>query len=473
MSYDIPASESQITGLVNSTPEAINIKNTSQGKNVCVSDNSNCTNKNVWLTFKTETYNIREIIATDDAKFNKSITKNKFIKFNKKSIKYIDTSILCNSNNNIDLPKQPKLQTIDDLKQYILNKNKLKIKSILSIYPEWFNDNLIYAFDILKDDFGMYLSAKKHKKPLDYSNIISNKRTDILNWILNKYDTLYPIFGSNSIYINRFNNHKFRQFIWDCIDTDSGEFLKNLDSKFEIIDNLIPINRLYQICFNKKLSNIFITFIKYFKYWNIEEYLLYNRVPNAGQIALEHDMYYEKFIEKKSPNVLDVLKAYKNLAIFDVKKIVLCAIYERNSTVYFEYFKKEHYFDYDIHTLIRKRDLNGIFIKHVLENNRVLTDSQTKFLWFDLCYLLYKYNYNFDNIIHHQIIKQFIEYCIYTKNYPVYQCISDDDIKLYKNDDGEIFERQEEEKGFCNRESPKKHCWKHVSSCGSSLQCTV
>ncbi len=405
---------------------------------------SNCSNldKKVWLKLKTETYNIRESINEDNNKFNKSIKKNKFIKFNKKSIKYIDATIFYNDNN-FDLPKQPKLQTIDDLKQNILDKNKSKIKSILSTHINWFNDNLIYAFDILKDDFGMYLSAKRHKQPLDYFNIINNKRTDILNWILNKYNTLYPIFGSNSVYCNNFNNPKFRNFIWSCIDTDSAEFVKNLYDKYDIIDNLIPINKLYQTCFKNKLCNIFTTFIKYFGNWNIEEYLLYNYVPNAGKIALEYLISYERFIEKKSPNVLDVLNAYKNLPIFNVKNIILCSIRAFNSIVYFEYFKPEHYFDYEIHTLICRCNLNFEFIKHIIENTTVLTHYQSKFVWFDLCYLLYRYNYNYSSsLARHQIIKQFIEYCLNTKCYPVYQCISDKDIKLHININGEIVDRQ-------------------------------
>jgi hypothetical protein len=441
---------------------------------------SNCSNldKKVWLKLNIERFNIRESFNKDNNKFNKSIKKNKFIKFNKKSIKYIDATLLYN-NNNIDLPKQPKLYTIDDLNQNILNKNKSKIKSILSTHINWFNDNLIYAFDILKDDFGMYLSAKRHKQPLDYFNIISNKRTDILNWILNKYNTLYPIFGTNSVYSNNFNNPKFRNFIWSCIDTDSAEFVKNLNDKYEIIGNLIPINKLYQTCFKNKLNNIFTTFIEYFSNWNIEEYLLYNYVPNAGKIALEYLMFinpyknlpnfdnwnikeyifyqhirnpaktalnnqilYDRFIEKKSPNVLDVLNAFKNLPIFNVKHILLIAINSLNSTVYFEYFKTEHYFDYDINYIISIRNLNGVFIKYIIENTNILTEYQTKILWFDLCYLLYNDNYHSNNILEHQIIKQFIEYCLNTKFYPVYQFIRFEDFILSKNIKGEVLDKQ-------------------------------
>ncbi len=189
---------------------------------------------------------------------------------------------------------RPLLYTETSDAKYLCNHNTTK-----DLFNTYFNT----AFDILGDDFGLYLSCKPDKKPLNAFAITNRKQdSSSFSWIYTKYNTLYPIYGFHP------TQEQIQETLEICASKDAPEFIKTVKK-----DVNINWNRIFETCLKHKSTRTFQEILEFLSRKQMQRFISNVECKNSGNIVLQYRLDKiqpnENFNWMVSVNNLDICDA--------------------------------------------------------------------------------------------------------------------------------------------------------------------
>lgn len=308
-----------------------------------------------------------------------------------------------------------------DLTRALKERNKSLINTILykqSSYSDWFSDYFNAAFDILGDDFGMYLSAKLHTQALNVKRILNSFNSSLtdsylharratssksLAWIINKY-------GLRIIYGKQPTMEEINKTLTICRECDSPEFVKAVCS-------VVPVdyNLLYTQCLQSKSAKVLSSIAD-----RLDKDQVYNfmkRVNNKclAKVFVELKMY-ENYKILETQNFIEICQELIDTCIMSQKEICELAVRENSLWTLKQFFKVEYFFENPMlyncpfsHNLIIEQT-GGLLLTQDFTNDLIL--------WNMFCD---QNSLNFLRLDHNGGVKQstqdFVYHCIYYKGY--------------------------------------------------------